>query len=416
VAEIVKYMREISSYENQVEDASRLLQELGGSRTIEEMQNEMQRLNDEAKVIKRRTNVFISEKETARHSITLLDGQVRDLRMKYGELNFKISKAQDLVKRIESHKQEAFMHATAIGEIDQKIRELAPKIQRAEAKAQAVSNDGAEKENRHQRDAMKLAESDMQLKRTERGIDSYLNRGGPEQLARCRHQVQTLQVEVKKYEAEVASIRDEVNNLELEAGTATSTERSIHENLRFRKNKRDLEKLNVEIRELEDKNADAERHRFQRNAEMLSDKHMRLSSEKSAKAGEMRSKDKQLEQLIADYETDYADAKQKYKETLAKVQTTTGATNDLAKYGAALDKYVFVLGFCVRSLIPVRAVMRYHSLKMEEINRIIEELWKSTYRGTDVDTILIRSDNENAKGNRSYNYRVFYASYSWEDG
>lgn len=50
--------------------------------------------------------------------------------------------------------------------------------------------------------------------------------------------------------------------------------------------------------------------------------------------------------------------------------------------------------------------MKYHSLKMEEINRIIEELWKSTYRGTDVDTILIRSDTENAKGNRSYNYRV----------
>jgi DNA repair exonuclease SbcCD ATPase subunit len=56
----------------------------------------------------------------------------------------------------------------------------------------------------------------------------------------------------------------------------------------------------------------------------------------------------------------------------------------------------------------IRAVMKYHSLKMEEINRIIEELWKSTYRGTDVDTILIRSDNENAKGNRSYNYRVRY--------
>jgi len=52
--------------------------------------------------------------------------------------------------------------------------------------------------------------------------------------------------------------------------------------------------------------------------------------------------------------------------------------------------------------------MKYHSLKMEEINRIIEELWKSTYRGTDVDTILIRSDNETGKGNRSYNYRVSF--------
>ena len=50
--------------------------------------------------------------------------------------------------------------------------------------------------------------------------------------------------------------------------------------------------------------------------------------------------------------------------------------------------------------------MKYHSLKMEEINRIVEELWKRTYQGTDVDTILIRSDDEAAKGNRSYNYRV----------
>lgn len=50
--------------------------------------------------------------------------------------------------------------------------------------------------------------------------------------------------------------------------------------------------------------------------------------------------------------------------------------------------------------------MKYHSLKMEEINRIVDELWKKTYQGSDVDTILIRSDNETAKGNRSYNYRV----------
>ena len=50
--------------------------------------------------------------------------------------------------------------------------------------------------------------------------------------------------------------------------------------------------------------------------------------------------------------------------------------------------------------------MKFHSLRMEEINRIMEELWKKTYQGTDVDTILIRSDHETAKANRSYNYRV----------
>lgn len=105
----------------------------------------------------------------------------------------------------------------------------------------------------------------------------------------------------------------------------------------------------------------------------------------------MRSKDKQLEQLIRDYATDFADAKDKYRETLAKVQTTTSSAADLGRYSQALDK----------------AVMKYHSLKMEEINRIIEELWKCTYRGTDVDTILIRSENENGqREDRTYNYRV----------
>lgn len=49
--------------------------------------------------------------------------------------------------------------------------------------------------------------------------------------------------------------------------------------------------------------------------------------------------------------------------------------------------------------------MKFHSIKMEEINRIIEELWRKTYQGTDVDSILIRSDNDSARGS-TYNYRV----------
>ena len=56
--------------------------------------------------------------------------------------------------------------------------------------------------------------------------------------------------------------------------------------------------------------------------------------------GELKSKDQELERLLKDFATDYADAKDKYKETLAKVHTTTSATNDLGKYGAALDKSV----------------------------------------------------------------------------
>lgn len=49
--------------------------------------------------------------------------------------------------------------------------------------------------------------------------------------------------------------------------------------------------------------------------------------------------------------------------------------------------------------------MRFHTMKMEEINKIIRELWQQTYRGQDIDYISIHSDSEGA-GTRSYSYRV----------
>ena len=78
------------------------------------------------------------------------------------------------------------------------------------------------------------------------------------------------------------------------------------------------------------------------------------------------------------------------------LQTTERASKDLEKYYKALD----------------RAIMRYHSIKMKEINKIIKELWIKTYKGGDIDTIEIRSEDSkedtvvSLATRRTYNYRV----------
>lgn len=91
------------------------------------------------------------------------------------------------------------------------------------------------------------------------------------------------------------------------------------------------------------------------------------------------------------------------------VQTTTGTTISVCcilfrrlLYFMSVDsKYVDVLsGFSC-----FRALMRFHSMKMEEINKIIRELWQQTYRGQDIDYISIHSDSEGS-GTRSYSYKV----------
>jgi DNA repair protein RAD50 len=74
--------------------------------------------------------------------------------------------------------------------------------------------------------------------------------------------------------------------------------------------------------------------------------------------------------------------------------------------------FVFLLGSFTQLafynfvfIFSARALMRFHTMKMEEINKIIKELWQQTYRGQDIDYISINSDSEGA-GTRSYSYRV----------
>ncbi|KAH8924102.1 hypothetical protein BT69DRAFT_1280934 [Atractiella rhizophila] len=87
---------------------------------------------------------------------------------------------------------------------------------------------------------------------------------------------------------------------------------------------------------------------------------------------------------------EYSDVFGSYRTQLIKVKTAEVANTDLEKYGKALDQ----------------AIMKFHTHKMKEINDIIHNLWNKTYQGTDIDKIEIRSENENTKGNRVYNYRV----------
>jgi len=110
----------------------------------------------------------------------------------------------------------------------------------------------------------------------------------------------------------------------------------------------------------------------------------------------MSSKDEQFARLSEEYEIELKDAHTKWHEARVKTEVTKAAISDLGCGTQALE----------------HAILRYHALKMEEINRTVGELWQSTYQGTDIDTIQIRSNAEPetgggaATGRRNYNYRV----------
>ena len=94
--------------------------------------------------------------------------------------------------------------------------------------------------------------------------------------------------------------------------------------------------------------------------------------------GEIRQLQDQLARFNGNWTRIILEVEKNYKRQYIKVKSTGIAIEDLDKYSKALDQ----------------AIMKYHSLKMDEINKIIREIWTSTYQGADIDTIEIRADHD----------------------
>lgn len=86
----------------------------------------------------------------------------------------------------------------------------------------------------------------------------------------------------------------------------------------------------------------------------------------------------------------------RYSSIFIKLQTLELAIADIDKYYKALDK----------------AVQSYHQDKIQQVNAIISELWRSIYRGCDIDTVELKSEVDgvaataSGASKRNYNYRV----------
>ncbi|OKL60235.1 hypothetical protein UA08_04809 [Talaromyces atroroseus] len=390
VTSIVRIDGEVKSLRSQIAEVSSKQQQSDSSRVLEDIQNDIAAIGEKSRAIKLTLSKLSSEKDQSRDDLNRAELALRDVKSSLDNASHQLEKKSSLLSRVEEYKKMNAKQRESIDKADGDIEKLEPEIAKAQARLDDISRRAEAKERELQQGLTHLSDNLHQLNLANDEIKSYTDRGGPEQLDRSRKDLDVIQQEIKSLEAEQGEVTREINKISTQLKDSENTKRQYSDNLSFRQSCRMLEQVEDEVQQLEEQNAEIDRSRFKEESERWTRKHNALAAQQASKMGEMKSKDDQLLQLLADWNTDYKDAAVKYKEAHIKVETTKAAVDDLGRYGGALDK----------------AIMKYHSLKMEEINRIVEELWQRTYRGTDVDTILIRSDNENAKGNRSYNYRV----------
>lgn len=197
-------------------------------------------------------------------------------------------------------------------------------------------------------------------------------------------QLQSCDIRVQEISAELTKSNELLRNQEL-------LKIKIEAHLNYRKTKQKVDQLYYEIELLEEKFAKIGGvSKFKAELDKLRQERDRFSSESNRCIGTVSVHQSNISKNKIDLkQAQYKDIDKRYFDQMIQLKTTEMANKDLNRYYSALDK----------------ALMRFHTMKMEEINKIIRELWQQTYRGQDIDYISIHSDSEGA-GTRSYSYKL----------
>lgn len=390
VNNIAQTVKEIKESESQVERIASQQLSGGASRSADEVHELQGAISEQMRTSKNRITKLSADRQRARDQISTLELEKSELRNKINLATGQLDKKKDLLSQIQTLKEEQVHQREAIQRSDEELEKVEPRITEARSIRDETLQRGRAKEHASAESRDSIATSINEIKMVESDIQDYLDRGGASNLASNQRAIASLEHNITTTETDITELTVRTNKLKQDIDNGDRTKKNISDNLNYRKHLRTLESLRTEIGNLEDRNAHEDYERLQGDARALENQSNRLFAERGSVMGMMKTKDEELDRLLKEWDMDYKDAKQKYRESHIRVETTKAAIDDLAQCGAAVDK----------------AVMQFHAMKMAEVNRIAGELWQSTYQGTDIDTILIRSDNEGTTGRRNYNYRL----------
>jgi len=168
---------------------------------------------------------------------------------------------------------------------------------------------------------------------------------------------------------------------------------SLADNQRYREVVQDREAVERELATLDLAAAQARHTQATAAYEAARRAEQELSGSAAHVRGEIQGIEAELARRRAELRDEFKDVSERYVAQLVHIKVATMANRDLDTYCGALQQ----------------AILQYHGIKMEEVNQTLDYLWKKTYQGTDIDTILVRSDTEGrvaSNGMRSYQYRV----------
>lgn len=387
-----RHFQEIQTLQNQLNELEEKLDYRGTDvksmeelkSEINDLQNTMDNLQSDCHKLSEERNHMVDDL----HSTNLRMYNIREEKMKVAGVLNNLKKVEDELECLMEEKRQVELEDKQLAEAISPLTKEAPKLLRDYNALKESLSCEYEKQAEIWRSQRQEVEELLKLNSK---INEY------DEIKKAEH-LKELQVRKTQAESQLENCNQRKRKISDELKCAEETKqsrellrRNINENIIYREAKARVAELTRELEVLEQRLVGLGSASVIESELLKSNKERdRLLSELNRIHGTMSVYESNISKNKIDLkQPQYKDIDKRYFDQLIQLKTTEMANKDLDRYYNALDK----------------ALMRFHTMKMEEINRIIRELWQQTYRGQDIDYIYIHSDSEGA-GTRSYSYKV----------
>ncbi|XP_057631650.1 DNA repair protein RAD50 isoform X2 [Chionomys nivalis] len=386
---------ELKDVERKIAQQAAKLQGVDVDRTV-------QQVNQEKQEKQHKVDTVSSKIELNRKLIQDQQEQIQCLKSKTNELKSEKLQISTNLQRRQQMEEQTVELSTEVQSLYREIKDAKEQINPLETALEKFQQEKEELIHRkHTSNKMaqdKISDIKEKVKNINgymKDIENYIQDGKDDYKKQKEAELNEVVAQLNDCDKHKEKINKEMGTMRQDIDTQKIQERWLQDNLTLRKRREELKEVEEERKQhlkemgqmqvLQMKN---EHQKLEENIDTIKRNHSLALGRQKGYEEEILHFKKELR------EPQFRDAEEKYREMMIVMRTTELVNKDLDIYYKTLDQ----------------AIMKFHSMKMEEINKIIRDLWRSTYRGQDIEYIEIRSDaDENVSASdkrRNYNYRV----------
>ncbi|CEI85653.1 hypothetical protein RMCBS344292_00110 [Rhizopus microsporus] len=388
--EITRLLKESNALQRDISELENELNFMGSTRTMTDCQKDMEEISMKSQAVRRDIKRLHDDIDLSRRQIQAVENNIRDFRENLlncqHKLDFKVGvemQLKEYEENLKEHIEELKKIEKDIPPLEAQVEETAATHENAMGEWRIAEENTVAEQNIFMRYIERLDELNRRISRDEAT-------SGSAKLESAMEQCTELQKLIDRLKSQITETTDRINALEKDESERRGIERDLQDQIKYREMQAELATCEDELRELEEKQGSTDVSALTEQLQKAQDEETNLIDKRGSIRGELVQMRDQIRRYETELSNDYADVDGRYGQLFLDVKTKELAVSDLDKYSKVLQA----------------AIMKYHSLKMEDLNTTIKGLWMSTYKGGDIDYIEIRADNEGSAANRTFNYRV----------